>query len=74
MQNNTAQVTKIEQQEVLAQVSADEAVGAGENVVEFQARHQLIAKKAEEASNMEGNIGSADFDLFEEKYGLGSFA
>lgn len=70
MQNNTA----IKQQEILAQVSTDEVVGAGENVVEFQARHQLIAQQSEEACHLEGNVGSADFDLFEEKYGIGSFA
>ncbi len=71
---NSAQAKKMEQQALLAQVSVDGALNAKENVVEFQARHQLIAQQAEEACNLEGNLGSADFEEFEQKYGFGVFA
>ena len=37
-------------------------------------RHQVIAQEAEEASNLEGNINSPDFEAFEQKYGLCCFA
>lgn len=45
-----------------------------ENVVEFVARSRLIAKQAEEACHLEGNLNSPDFDVFEEKYKLSCFA
>ncbi|MDX1974854.1 MAG: hypothetical protein SFT92_04185 [Rickettsiales bacterium] len=35
---------------------------------------RLIAKQSEEAAHLAGNNTSADFDEFEEKYGLNGFA
>lgn len=45
-----------------------------ENVVEFVARSRLIAQQSEEACHLEGNNNSPDYDVFEDKYGLGCFA
>ncbi len=75
MQN---QAQKIEEQ-VKLQMGAPATVSVGaavvenivENVVEFESRDRLIAKQSEEACRLSKN---PDFDVFEEIYGLNSFA
>ena len=58
-------------QEDFEQIANDNATESWEATVQ---RHQLIAQEAEAACCLEGNLNSPDFDVFEEKYGLGGFA
>ncbi len=72
---NSVQMTKLDKIGVSQPVSEPVAKSQKPaDIVEFTARSRLIAKQAEEACHLDGNIGSADFDVFEEKYGLCSFA
>ena len=69
----------VEKQEHFEQVASVVPSGnapevATETVVQFLARHQLIAKEAEDACHLAGNLNSPDFDVFEAKYGCTLFA
>jgi hypothetical protein len=57
--------------EQIANVETSES--ASEKVVQFLAQSKIIAKEANDACHIEGNLNSPDFDVFEEKYGF-SFA
>lgn len=57
--------------EMVDQPDSEESIA---EVVEFVARSEIIAQQAEEACCLEGNLNDPDFDVFEEKYGLGCFA
>jgi hypothetical protein len=72
--NNSAQKIQQQGQDYFSPVIVNAAGEKFENVVQFLAQNKLIAQEAEEACGLEGNQNSADFDLFEEKYGLLEFA
>ena len=75
MQNTVQKAQEnFEQVEQLTVTPKAPEAETAETVVEFVARAKMIAKQSEEACNMDGNTGSADFDAFEEKYGFISFA
>lgn len=50
------------------------SVNSVSDVIDFLARDKLIAQQAEEACHLEGNLNSPDFDVFEAKYRIASFA
>jgi len=57
--------------EQVANVETSES--AEEKVIQFLAQSKIIAKEANDACHIEGNLNSPDFDVFEAKYGF-SFA